>query len=223
MTGQSDKSARIRRALTAAVLLLLAGGAAYALLPRHADLRAFDPDSMGRREAAMWRYYYEKRYAALARELYLSARVDQGFSPFDSARIAWAASRAAREFQPSRSRPEALRALPSLVTYFRLLARAAPVKVDVDEAARTELAWWEARRWAVTPTEYGQLIAHVATLLYGVDNTDIRHAGVLRAHAMAFRDLRGQDISDADWTTITGALQRSYRLLKKGIEPGAES
>jgi len=47
---------------TAAAIALIA---AYAVIPRHADLRAFDPAEMARLETAMWRDYYDKRYAAL--------------------------------------------------------------------------------------------------------------------------------------------------------------
>ncbi len=44
--------------------------AAYAVIPRPADLRAFDPAEMARLETAMWRDYYDKRYAALFYHLY---------------------------------------------------------------------------------------------------------------------------------------------------------
>ncbi|MDI2077250.1 MULTISPECIES: hypothetical protein [Bradyrhizobium] len=55
--------------------------AAYAVIPRRADLRAFDPAEMARLETAMWRDYYDKRYAALFYHLYESTRTQFGFSP----------------------------------------------------------------------------------------------------------------------------------------------
>jgi hypothetical protein len=201
-----------------AALALLVAAMIYAAAPRRADLTAFDPDIMGAQETLMWRHYYDKRYGALARDLYDAARQQQGFSPLDSLRIAIAAARAAHAFQPSKSQEEAERALPALETYFGLLAAAAPVKVDVPEAARTELAWWQARRLSVAPEEYGLMIARVSTLIYGVDNVDIRHAGVIRAIAMAYRDRHGDSMTEEDWTTVRDGLRRSYGLLKKGLQ-----
>jgi hypothetical protein len=120
--------------------------AAYAAIPRHADLRAFDPAEMARLETAMWRDYYDKRYAALFYHLYESTRTQFGFSPFRSLHIAFSAAEAARTFQPTRSRREADAALPGLVAYYRDCAPAAPVTFDVEEAARLELDWWQGAR-----------------------------------------------------------------------------
>src|SRR5690242_14698429 len=77
-------------------------GAAYAVWPRRADLRAFEPAGMAQFETAMWRDYYEKRYPALFYHLYEMSRTQFGFSPSDSLRIALAAARAAKAFQPTR-------------------------------------------------------------------------------------------------------------------------
>ena len=110
----------------------------------------------------MWRDYYEKRYAALFDHLYELSRTQFGFSPLDSFRIALSAAQAAKAFQPTRSREAADAALPPLVTYYRLLASAAPGGFDVAEAARLELDWWQARREAVGPAQYGVTVARVA-------------------------------------------------------------
>ncbi|MBR0780097.1 hypothetical protein [Bradyrhizobium iriomotense] len=121
---------------------------AYAVIPRHADLRAFDPAEMARLETAMWRDYYDKRYVALVRHLYTLVRTQFGFSPLQSLHVAFNAAEAARTFQPTRSRREADAALPALMAYF---APAAPVAFDVEAAARLELDWWQARREAAAP------------------------------------------------------------------------
>jgi hypothetical protein len=206
-----------RRRLAGAVIALIALAAAYASIPRYADLTRFDPAAMAEFETAMWRHYYEQRYVPLFLDLYEVARREQGFSPLDSVRIAVAAARAAKSFQPSTSRAAAEAALPQLVTYFRILAGAAPVAVDVEDAARTELAWWQARREAATPNEYGAIIARVSTLLYGVDGEDVRRAGVLRAQAMEYRDARGGAMTEADWSVISDQLRAAYALLKKAL------
>jgi hypothetical protein len=106
---------------------------------------------------------------------------------------------------------------PSLVAYFAILSDAAPAPIEARDAARTELAWWQARREAVAPQEYGLIIARVATLVYGVEGEDLRRSGVVRAQAMAYRDARDASMSEADWSTIADRLELAYGLLKKAL------
>jgi hypothetical protein len=226
LSGRAAAPAAIRRSRAtrryrwplAVLAALLAAVALYAGLPRRADLTAFDPTSMGTSEAAMWRDYYDKRYLDLFAHLYGLARNEFGFSPLDSARIALAAARAARAFQPTTSRAEAQSAaLPLLIDYYRLLSPAAPVPFDGVAAARGELDWWQARREAVSPERYGLTIAEVTTLLYGVDGDDIRRAGILRAQAMARRDAGGAALTDADWSQIADQLVAAHGLVKRAL------
>ena len=201
---------------TAAAAVLVA---AYAGIPRQADLRAFEPTEMARLETAMWRDYYDKRYAALFYHLYASTRTQFGFSPYRSLHIAFSAAEAAKAFQPTHSRQEANAALPGLVAYYRDFAPAAPAAFDVGEVARLELDWWQARREAVSPSEYGLTIARVAALTYGksADDSGIRNFGVARAEAMAYRDARGEGITEADWAAIETQLAGAYRSLKASV------
>ena len=148
--GDRTRRARLRAvAIMVGLLSLICSG--YAVFPRHPDLRAFDPAAMAHSETTMWRHYYEKRYLWLFADLYDNSRAQYGFSPWDSVRIAAAAARAARAFQPSTSRSGARAALPFLEEYFGLLARATPAPLDIKAAARAELDWWQARREAVAP------------------------------------------------------------------------
>ena len=208
-----------RRRIAGAILSVVVLAAAYICFPRHADLTKFDPHAMARLETSMWRHYYEKRYLPLFADLYDVSRSEYGFSPLDSLQLAVAAANAAKSFQPSTSRTEAEAALPALVSYFRILAAAAPAPVEVEDAARTELAWWQARREVATPEQYGLIIARVATLVYGVDGEDLRRSGVERAQAMAYRDARDASISEADWSLIANRLELAYGLLKKALSP----
>ncbi|WP_426609054.1 hypothetical protein [Bradyrhizobium sp. McL0616] len=105
------------RKIIAGVALAAALVAAYATVPRRADPRAFDSADMARLETAMWRDYYDKRYAALFYHLYESTRTQFGFSPFRSLHVAFCAAEAARTFQPTRSRWEADAALPALLAF----------------------------------------------------------------------------------------------------------
>src|SRR5882724_8894262 len=174
---------------TIIIILALSIGAAglYAGWPRKPDLRAFDPAALARLETAMWRDYYDKNYPALFFHLYAVSRTQFDFAPLDSFRIALAAAEAARAFQPTRSREAANAALPALVTYYRLLAPAAPVAFDVQRAAGLELDWWQARREAVGPQDYGITVAKVAALTYGKrgDDPAMLESGIGRAEAMA--------------------------------------
>jgi hypothetical protein len=201
--------------------LALAFGAigVYAAWPRHADLRGFEPAEIARLETAMWRDYYEKRYVALFGHLYELSRTQFGFSPLDSVRIALTAAQAAKAFQPTCSREAADAALPPLVAYYRLLASAIPGGFDVEKAARLELDWWQARREAVGPAQYGVTVARVAAITYGkqADDPALLVSGIGRAEAMAYRDARGQATTDPDWSEIECRLRRAYRSLKTAV------
>jgi hypothetical protein len=207
--------------LTRALVFTLVLGSigAYASWPRQADLRGFEPAGIARLETAMWRDYYEKRYVALFGHLYELSRTQFGFSRLDSFRIALSAAQAAKAFQPTRSRAAANGALPPLVTYYRLLASATPGGFDVEEAARLELDWWQARREAVAPGQYGVTVARIAAITYGkpADDPSLLISGIGRAEAMAYSDARGQAMTDPDWSEIECRLRRAYRSLKAAV------
>ena len=210
---------RTVRSALALAAVLLGGLVGYAAWPRHADLRAFEPAEIARLETAMWRDYYDKRYGALFYHLYALSRTQFGFSPLDSLRVASAAAQAARAFQPTRSREAADAALPKLVTYYRLLVSAAPGGFDVEAAARLELDWWQARREAVGPEQYGLTVARVAAITYGKqpNEASLVISGIGRAEAMAYRDARGQAMTDHDWSEIECRLRRAYQSLKAAV------
>lgn len=212
VSAQSD-----RQSYKIAIGLLLTGALLYAVIPRNADLRAFDPQKMAERETAMWRDYYEKHYVRLFWDLYRSSRSEFRFSPLDSFRIALAAAHAARLFQPTQSREEASVALPPLEVYYGLLRKGAPGDFSPEKAAQLELDWWQARRENAAPRDYGKTIAETSSMLYGVENPAIAESGVLRAEAMAYRDAHSGKMTDGDWRTIAGQLQGAYGKLKEGI------
>lgn len=212
-----------RTVMLSLALVTLGAAGAYAAWPRPADLRAFEPAEIARLEMAMWRDYYDKRYPALFGRLYAMSRAQFGFSPLDSFRIALAAAQAARAFQPTRSREAANAALPALLIYYRLLASATPAGFNVGEAARLELDWWQARREKVGPLEYGVTVARVAAITYGKrpDDPALLTSGIGRAEAMAWRDARGQTMTEQDWAEIEGRLRRAYAVLKAAVAAGS--
>jgi len=93
------------------------------------------------------------------------------------------------------------------------------VAFDTEELARLELGWWQARREAVGPRDYGRTIAEVAALTYGKSAEDpaISASGIARAEAMAYRDARREGMTERDWAEIEGQLLRAYQFLKAGI------
>jgi hypothetical protein len=217
--GKGVSSMRRKMVLVSALLAILLI-AAFACWPRRADLRAFDPADMAQLETAMWRDYYEKRYPTLFYHLYELSRTQFGFSPSDSLRIALSAAKAAKAFQPTRTRGEAAAALPELVVYYELLRPAAPAAFDVEKVADLELDWWQARREAIAPRDYGLTIANVAALTYAKspDDPAISASGIARAEAMAYRDARREAMTDGDWGEIERRLLRAYQLLKAAID-----
>jgi hypothetical protein len=208
-----------RKPVVLMLALAMLGLGAYACWPRKADLRGFEPVAMARLETAMWRDYYERHYPTLFYHLYEVSLTQFGFSPLDSLGIALAAARAAKTFQPTRSREAANAAAPELVKYYRLLASAASGGFDAEAAARLEFDWWQARREAAAPRDYGVTIAHVTAITYGkrADDPALLESGVVRAEAMAYSDARGQAMAEPDWLEIEGQLLRAYRTLKAAI------
>ena len=166
----------------------------------------------------MWRSYYEHHFVTLVKDLYVLSRDEYGFSPADSIAIAWYAGRAARVFQPTRTREEAQQALPLLEKYFAALRGHSGETFDVKQAARIELDWWQLRREKSLPAEYGEVIAKTTTVVFQADNADVHRAGLLRAEMMTYRDERRDGrMRDADWVFIEQNLARSYKALLAGI------
>lgn len=220
--GAGEPSKRAGAVLRPGVIwlaaLIVLGLAAYIFWPRSAHLREFDADGVARLETRMWRSYYDHRYLALLLDLYALSRDHFGFSPADSLAIAWYAARAARTFQPTRSRAEAQKALPLLERYYTVIRAHAGETFDVHEAARTELDWWQLRRERSGPAEYGRVIAQVTTLVFHTDNADVGRAGRLRAEMMTYRDEHGDaSMRESDWDHIERELALSYRALRSGI------
>src|SRR5882757_1145510 len=210
-----------RRTILVILMSAIAVVGVYLCWPRKADLRAFDPAGMARLETAMWRDYYEKHYPRLFYHLYELSRTQFGFAPLDSFRIALSAAQAAKTFQPTRSRAEADAALPQLVPYYRLLQPAAPVAFDVNETARLELDWWQARREKVGPHDYGRTVAEVAALTYGKSKDDpaMLESGIVRAEASPLRSVRLHRLKDdrkKQWAMTVNDRWRICFEFRKG-------
>ena len=201
------------------IMIVLGIGLGWFFVPRNASLRRFEPAAMGQLEADMWRCYYDKRYAALGWNLWLTARGQYGFSPWDSARLAWHAAQAAHAAQPVQSREEAYaHALPDLQAYYGIIDHATHLSSPVDDLARGELNWWVLRREHVGWQAYGQAISDVTAKLYAVPEPAVHASALLRAEMMDYRDQRRDGrMTEDDWKHIVAGLRESYTQLKNAI------
>lgn len=205
--------------ITCVALLLFGLAVLYAVWPRTASLRDFDPDEVARLDARAWRHYYEKKYARLTNDLYRLCRRQLGASPARSLQIGWYAARAASIFQKSKSRDQAWAALPYLEKYYGVISAASEETFSIKDAARLELEWWQQRREHVAPEGYAHPMAECASVLYGVENDEIRQSSVVRSQTMAWRDAhRGKAMTDADWLHIEQQLRLAARLLHAGVQ-----
>ena len=210
---------KLGRKIGVVALVLVVAGAAYGLWPRRVNLRDFDPAVLGRRETSMWRNYYEKKYLALFGDLYAVNRCEYGFSPCDSVRIAYYAAKAAKTFQPTRSRDEAQAALPVLEKYYGVMRSRSGENFEPRKAASLELDWWQLRRENTPPLQWGNIVAQTTTVVFHASNPDVDQSGQLRAEMMAYCDERRKaGITSADWAHIEEGLTRAYTSLKSGIK-----
>lgn len=200
-------------------LLILLIGAGWFAWPRKADMRGFNPDAMARMEANAWRHYYEKKWFAMFTDLYGGARHQYGFSPCDSVLISLHAARAAKIFQPSRSREEAWLAIPPLESYFSVIKGRARLPLDVHEAARTELEWWQLRREGRTWLQYGHAIAIATGVVYSLPSEQFEAASLKRAEMMNARDNQKNSITEEDWRRIEEGLRTAWHQIKNAVTP----
>lgn len=193
--------------LTVILAIILQHGAA------RPDLRAFDPQEMGRMESAMWRSYYEGQWVRLGWQAMQLACGQYGFSWWDGAQISAHAAAAAMHFRKNTDDP---RCLAELAAYYRIIQHAVRTPLAVEELARLELQWWKERREDVPPDDYARTIAQLTGALYGLGENTALPAARLRTGAMAYRDARRDGkMTGADWAEVSRQLIEAYTLLKK--------
>ncbi len=177
------------------------------------DLRAFEPQEMGRMESAMWRSYYEGQWVRLGWQAMQLACTQYGFSWWDSARMSAHAALSAMYFRKSTYDP---RCLAELVSYYLIIQHSVPSRLPVHDLARLELQWWQERRQNVPPEKYAATIAQLTGAIYGIAEKVALPAASMRTTAMAYRDARRDGkMTDADWAEVSRQLIDAYTLLKK--------
>ncbi len=220
-----------KRVLVRRVVLAVAGCCAvYAgvdlLWPLHADLRGFNPVSLGERETEMWRAYYERKPVLLFFELSQILRSQFGFPPLRSILGAFHASRAAFVFKDGKSRSDYELALPMLREYFSEIHRTGNIDFDVRRAASAELEWWivHRERGRYPADALGRACAEAAAALYLVPPESALEHGNLRAAAMVVRDTcaAAGGVAEENWRQIDTLLVECYESLHKELRPAGQ-
>jgi hypothetical protein len=214
------------RALLAAFGCFVVYAGVDLLWPVNADLRGFDPASLGAQETGMWRAYYERKPVLLFFELSHMLRSQFGFPPLRSILGAIHASRAAFVFKDGKSRIDYERSLPMLREYFSEIHRTGNIDFDVERAASTELEWWivHRERDRYSPGALGKACAEAASALYGIPPESTLEHGKLRAAAMIVRDTCAASggVSEENWRQIDVLLESCYQSLHRELVPGAQ-
>jgi hypothetical protein len=207
--------ARLRVLLASAVLVL--GGAGYALTavpPGLRSLRQFDPDRLADLELRMWQAYYARENVRLFGLLVTLLREQYRYPWWRAAEEGFHLARAAATFGNARSNYEAV--LPDLEAAYGTARDWLDAGFDPAAVARSELAWWVARRipGQNSAEQVGGLIADEYALLYEVPREAVVTSATLRAEAAAMRDAQA---SSPDWPAIARLLRSSYASLHAGV------
>jgi len=184
--------------------------------PRRHDLRSFDPVQVASLETAMWRSYYDHRALDLFAELTRLLRQEYGMPLWRSWLAAYHAARAAEVFQRGHNRGEYERALPDLVSFYRLILRTSSADFDVSAAARLELEWWivHRERERHPPGDLEQALAVLQAEIYHLPAERFAEHARARAEAMLLRDARA---AGADWSEIGRLLSLSWSSLHRAV------
>lgn len=224
MAGNSRRL--VKRALLAATGCFIAYAGVDLLWPWNADLRGFDPLSLGAQETGMWRAYYERKPVLLFFELSHMLRSQFGFPPLRSILGAVHAARAAFVFKDGKDRMDFERALPILREYYSEIHRTGNIDFDVEQAASAELEWWiiHRDRSRYPPDALGKACAEAASALYGIPPESTIEHGRLRAAAMVVRDTCAASggVSEENWRQIDTLLESCYQSLHRELVPAGQ-
>lgn len=216
MDSSRSRIAPLRRRKLAISTALLIGVLVWFFWPAKPDLAGFDPNELGRLEAAMWRDYYQQDWMALSGHAWQVARRQYKFSRWDSLRLAWHSVQAARAFRQDTLNESAV---ADMTDYYRIVAQDAPPTFAPDQAARLEVQWWRQRRADAPPADWGRTIAQLTSAIYGCSAEEVLPAAQARVAAMVYRDARRTTgLREDEWGEVSRQLANAYALLKRTIE-----
>jgi hypothetical protein len=206
----------MKRRIALIVLVVVAIALAVALVPPAGprSIRTFEPSRLADLELRMWQAYYAKQNVRLFGLLVTLLREQYRYSWATATREAFHLARAAATFGNARSNYEVV--LPDLEAAYGTARQWLQARFDSSAVARSELAWWVARRvpGQNSPAQIGGLIADEYALLYEAPRESVLEAARLRAEAAALRDAQA---AQPDWERIGRLLLDSYVALAAGV------
>ena len=189
--------------------------------PVSTDLRAFDPNELGRLDMEMWRSYYDRKPVKMFFQLAEVLRTQYDFPFLRSFVGAYHAGKAAFVFKDGSQRSDYEKALPDLRKYFRAIHTIGNIDFHVEKAASRELEWWivHRQRERYSEEDLGRACASAAAEVYRIHPDSALEHGRLRAAAMTIRDMKAQhgDVSEADWQEIERLLKQCYLSLHASV------
>jgi hypothetical protein len=189
--------------------------------PRRASLRDFDPVAVARLETSMWRAYYDKREAALFRDMARLLRTQYHLPVLRAHTVAYQTARGAFVFKRGKTRPDYEQALPYLERYYGEIREVSDTPFEVADVARLELEWWiiHRQRGQYRPEDLVRALAELQAAIYRLPASRLEEHARLRAEAMTLRDDRAAagGVTDAEWDRIDALLRDSYRALSREV------
>lgn len=177
--------------------------------------------AVGRLENSMWRSYYEHRPVRLFADLVSLMRTQYRLPFWRSVEGAYHATRAAVVFQKGHDRSDYEKALPDLASFYSIVRRGSDVSFDTHRASRLELEWWIAHRHRLE--DLADVLAALQAEIFQMDPAEFLSHAELRAEAMRIRDRKGKAVSEEDWRTIGGLLERSWTTLQTTVATASAS
>jgi len=184
-----------------------------------------DPARAARCEAQAWTGYYRREWWRVLRGTAGMVREGFGTTRAQTLRGAWWVLRANQAWAPSPDNdPDAARAL--MTRFYRMAASAQGLSIDPAEAARREVAWWQAHRdvqAAADGAASERLITALAELyayVYSVPVGQVHAAAAHRAAAMGVSDAwvaDGARAGDPRLADVEAELVRKYTAQRDAL------
>ncbi|MES2310052.1 MAG: hypothetical protein V4507_14455 [Verrucomicrobiota bacterium] len=201
------------------LLVLLLSFIGYWFFRDQTDLRQFDPKLMAFYETRSWKAYYEHEWIQLGRYLYLTSRDEYGFSPWNSIRLGYHATLAAKDFR-IHGNMDRSSIIQHLIHYYEIIASHSEIRMSPEKCATLEYEWWQMRRDKRPMHEITETIASLLSEIYQRPLSSFTPCATLRVEMMSFRDeRRNQIILPSEWDFIQSGLLQSYELLQAKITP----
>jgi hypothetical protein len=155
--------------------------------------RSFDPVRLGLLERDAWAAYYLRDWFRLLRVSVLMVRVGFGMSWPRTLYGAWLVLRANQFWAPFPDN-DTDAAVRVMRRFYALVAEAFDADLDAGEAARLEVEWWRAHRYAqrIDPEHgYSEVVTTLTDLyafVYALDSAAVRPVAQERASALELSD-----------------------------------